>query len=458
MIDFERRKEKNIFNNGNKREESILTTEQTKILYDINDNQIKKIWKEINLIKCQIFNIVNKNNNESIKEEDSNNIILDEKRHLNGINKTFKDEILDYINKEIKKQLNNNNSNNYSINNKLSSINYNNNNILFEQEKEIQNINEKLLNHESYISSLNLNKLNKNEFNEKIILINHNIEELNKRVFSKTYNIDNNINEDDIIGKKNVFNQYDLNEIKKDINKNFEKVNLKILNELKNQASDIKNLYQEINNFNNTYLKNNIFTFNNDINNETIEEDNFNQDINYKKNDLSNKIYLIKEELRKKVDLEQLNYALKEQEKLNEILTSSSKICKLFWDSDDILINNKYIKWSYQNINTALDIFKWDMNTETIKILQKGVYRIVVGLIGLEKEKNIIIICGKNSFSDIDININMKKYGYIEKENVKYIEKYIAFNENTELKIALVDKNNNINYSEEAFLELKKII
>ena len=228
MIDFERRKEKNIFNNGNKREESILTTEQTKILYDINDNQIKKIWKEINLIKCQIFDIVNKNNNESIKEEDSNNIILDEKRHLNGINKTFKDEILDYINKEIKKQLNNNNSNNYSVNNKLSSINYNNNNILFEQEKEIQNINEKLLNHESYISSLNLNKLNKNEFNEKIILINHNIEELNKRVFSKTYNIDNNINEDDIIGKKNVFNQYDLNEIKKDINKNFEKVNLKI--------------------------------------------------------------------------------------------------------------------------------------------------------------------------------------------------------------------------------------
>ena len=100
MIDFERRKEKNIFNNGNKREESILTTEQTKILYDINDNQIKKIWKEINLIKCQIFDIVNKNNNESIKEEDSNNIILDEKRHLNGINKTFKDEILDYINKE----------------------------------------------------------------------------------------------------------------------------------------------------------------------------------------------------------------------------------------------------------------------------------------------------------------------------------------------------------------------
>ena len=227
---------------------------------------------------------------------------------------------------------------------------------------------------------------------------------------------------------------------------------------MKNQASDIKNLYQEINNFNNTYLKNNIFTFNNDINNETIEEDNFNQDINYKKNDLSNKIYLIKEELRKKVDLEQLNYALKEQEKLNEILTSSSKICKLFWDSDDILINNRYIKWSYQNINTALDIFKWDINTETIKILQKGVYRIVVGLIGLEKEKNIIIICGKNSFSDIDININMKKYGYIEKENVKYIEKYIACNEITELKIALVDKNNNINYSEEAFLELKKII
>ena len=34
----------------------------------------------------------------------------------------------------------------------------------------------------------------------------------------------------------------------------------------------------------------------------------------------------------------------------------------------------------------------------------------------------------------------------------------MAFIENTEIKIEIFDKNNNIDYSEEAFLELKKII
>ena len=237
----------------------------------------------------------------------------------------------------------------------------------------------------------------------------------------------------------------------------------KILDELKNQANDIKNLYQEINNFNCTYLKNNnCLNINKDFNNETDEniEDIVEQDKNnYNNKKISYIIYSIKEELSKKVDLEQLNYALKQQEKLNEVFTSSSKICKLCWDSDDILIDNKYIKWSYQNINTALDIFKWENNSETIKILQKGIYRVIVGLIGLENEKEIIMIYGDNSCDDKEIiNINKSKNDYNEKENVKYIEKYIACIENTELRIVLIDKNNNREMSEEAFIELKKII
>ena len=467
MIDFETRKEKNIFNNENKKEDLVLTTEQTNILFDITNNQIKNIWKEINRLKCQIYDIINKINNEPTQNEYNNNIMLNDNNKSIDIKKNLKDEILDYINKEIKKQININviNSNQSVNNNLMNANNFHKNNDTFKLEKQIQNINGKLFNHENYISSLNINKLNKNEFNEQIILINNNFKELNKRILPNPYNniSDNNINEDDIMGKKNIFNQYDLNEIKKELSQNFEKVNLKILNELKNQASDIKYLYQEINNFNCNYLKNNkCLNINKDINNQTDEniEVIFNQEKkNSNINKLSNLLYSIKEELSKKVDLEQLNYALKQQEKLNEVFSSSSKICKLCWDSDDILIDNKYIKWSYQNINTALDIFKWDNNSETIKILQKGIYRVIVGLIGLENEKDLKLIYGDNSFDDKDIiNINKPKSDYNEKENVKYIEKYIACIENTELRILLVDKNNNREFSEEAFVELKKII
>ena len=169
--------------------------------------------------------------------------------------------------------------------------------------------------------------------------------------------------------------------------------------------------------------------------------------INYNINKLSNIINTIEEELSKKVNLEQLNYVLKTQGKLNEALTSSSKVCRLYWNSDDDLMNNKYIKWSLQSINTALDVFKWDKNSEIIKILQKGVYRIVVGLIGLEKNEDIVIILNMNNSNN-----------YIDKGNINVIEKYIACVENTEIKISIYKDNNNYDFSEEAFLELKKII
>ena len=46
-----------------------------------------------------------------------------------------------------------------------------------------------------------------------------------------------------------------------------------------------------------------------------------------------------------------------------------------------------------------------------------------------------------------------------DKGNIKFIEKYFACVENTEIKICLVDnENGNNDISEEAFLELKKII
>ena len=75
MIDFETRKEKNIFNSIIQREDPILTTEQTNIINDIsikNDNQIKNIWNEINNLKYQISNILNQINKTSLGSEDNN--------------------------------------------------------------------------------------------------------------------------------------------------------------------------------------------------------------------------------------------------------------------------------------------------------------------------------------------------------------------------------------------------
>ena len=477
MIDFERRKEKNIFNSLVQREESILSTEQSKLLYEItikNDNKIKKLEKDINIIKPQIYDIydiLNQLKNGSL----NNDIIYKEEKmyNFNDIN-ILKNELLDYINIEIKKQLkehfkpmnNQNINNNDCINNKNISKKKRNKDV-FNYEDSIKNINKQLLEHKNSIISLELNKLDKKDFNDQIILINNNIDRFNN--MNITYNNTNdNINEDDINEKKYIFNRVDINKIKNEIINQFEKVNLKILNELKNQASDIKSLYQEIQNLSSKSLKSNFNTINNDFNDETIDniEKNLNlENIYYNINKMTNLLNSIEEELSKKVNLEQLNYALKTQGKLNEVLTSSSKICRLFWNSEDVLEKNKYIKWSTQNINTALDVFKWDGNSEIITILQKGIYKIVIGLIGLENNKNIVIIFDDNPIdkkkliANDNINIDYNNNYLVGKGIVKTIECYIKCFENTEIKIAIFDdKNNSKDFSEEAFIELKKII
>ena len=109
-------------------------------------------------------------------------------------------------------------------------------------------------------------------------------------------------------------------------------------------------------------------------------------------------------------------------------------------------------------------MFKWEVNTDTIKILQKGVYKIVVGLIGLDWDKDIKIIfnndiSSENEYENNNYNLNTEKNSGSDKGNIKFIEKYFACVENTEIKIWLLDNENyNNDISEEAFLELEKII
>ena len=456
MIDFEKRKEKNVLNSKIHQEECLLNTEQSKFIYEIsinNNNQIKDIQKEIHILKTQMCDILNIFNNKSIinkfKNKNNKTFVKEEKKIEDENN------LLEYINKEVKIQLNNKMD---VLNDKLNIFN---DNYKLELDNEIEIMKNELLNHEKLIMSLKNNKLDKTDFEENINIINNNFDKINEKVILSQ--LEKKENDIDIKNKNK--NSYldikDLKKIKQEIYTDFEKINLKILNELKNQAYDIKSLYQELQSNSKDNLKN-VLTTEEDISTENI----------YNNNKIINSIYKIEKELEKKVNLEQLNFALSAQSKLNEALNSTSQLCRMCWDSEGILLNNKYIQWSSQNINTALNIFKWETNSENILILQKGVYKIVVGLIGLESDKYIKIYFNDynqneetiNDFENNDIR-NPNNYNTIDwnsgndKGNVVFIEKYFACVENTEIKVCLIDnENNNKDTSEEAFLELNKII
>ena len=455
MIDFEKRKEKNILNSQMRQEETLLNTEQSKFLYEItfsNTNQIKDLQKEIHILKTQMCDILNIFNDKTIlnklKNKSNKYLFKKEEKHEE------KDELLKSINKEITNQLNENIE---LLNNKLVLFT---NEYKSELENEINQIKNELMSHDKLLISLKNDKLDKVYFNENILDFKNNFDKLNRKIIQNQTFIKSN--GDDIINNKNksvILDSKDLKKFKKEIYSDFEKINLKILNELKNQAYDIKSLYQELQNNSKINIKNSINT----------EDDVFNENFNYSK--IIRIINSMEEELSKKVNLEHLNYALNAQSKLNEALNSTSQICRMCWDSEGILTENKYIKWSSQNINTALNIFKWTSNLDTIKILKKGVYKIVIGLIGLEYDKSIKVCFNDiNNNYEIDYgknNIIGNKYKYNiddwnngnDKGNIKFIEKYFACVENTEIKICLVDNENcNNDISEEAFLELKKII
>ena len=458
MIDFEKRKEKSVLNSQIHQEECLLNTEQSKFIYEIsmnNNNQIKNIQKEIHILKTQMCDILNIFNDKSVinkfKNKNNKTLVKEEKKIDDDNN------IKEFIIKEIKTQLNNNME---ILNNKLNIFN---DEYKSELDNEIEMMKNELINHEKLIMSLKNNKLDKVDFDENINIINNNFDKINEKVLS--LQLEKKENDDDIKNKNKNSNLEikDLKKIKQEIYADFEKINLKILNELKNQAYDIKSLYQELQSNTKDSIKNALTT-----------EDDISSDNIYNNNKILNSIYKIEKELEKKVNIEHLNFALSAQSKLNEALNSTCQICRMCWDSEGILLNNKYILWSSQNINTALNIFKWETNSENILILQKGVYKIVVGLIGLENDKYIKIYFNDynkneetiNDYENNDIrNLNNNNYYNTiewnsgnEKGNVIFIEKYFACVENTEIKVCLIDtENNNKDISEEAFLELNKI-
>lgn len=245
------------------------------------------------------------------------------------------------------------------------------------------------------------------------------------------------------------FMKQELITLKNEINTDFEKINNKILSELQNQANDIKQLYTEL------HTSNTLNCIPSNMSNQSEND--------YTR--LQNIIYQIDQEVSKKANIEQLNYALEAQAKINDAFCSANKMARWSWGDEGIVNDNGIIIWTIQNINTSLDVFSWETDSETIYVNIKGIYKVSAGLLcNGEKEKKIFI----NINNETVITSEGKKD---EEDGIISIEKFLALGDEAKIQIGvLTEKNNKINKEDdiklninnecnaEAFFEIQKII
>ena len=470
-----------INNNSNNilsNDENNMNNSYLNKIIEIKEDIKNDLMKDINNLLIAQKNEM-KENFENFKKEievyNENNINKNKIFEINDNLETLNQQL---IKKDMEKNnledviLNKINNDKIEVNNITNNINKRLDNFDLDFDRLVQSLKNQFSTNANTLNQLEQTKVNITDFENKIILMNQNFEKINKKlsfIDLQDKNIFNKkkINKIDTNDKDNIIYEFEKNfqSLKNEIYDDIEKINLKILNELKNQANDIKLLFQK-------------FQFYEESNRTISNKD---RDINfdYLKNvslenstDNSNKmniISLLDSELSKKANLDQLNFALETQSRLNEAFSSASRICRFCWDSEGLLKDDKFIIWSIQNINTALDVFKWENNSENITIIKNGVYKIVFGLIGLEKNKNfgisfnddenLVMSTNNNSTNDLENENDINN----EKGNVKYLEQYIACAENTKIK-AIIFENINTNTefkddnSEEAFLEISKII
>ena len=446
--------------------ELILTTQQNQ--NKLNEDDIKLLIKsEINKVLKEKFTKLNDDiiniKTENIEYGKNIDDIIEQQKKLSNQFYSIKDE--SYCNSKrenskdfeniIKRQLQKDKN---EIKNSIEEINIKTENYFNEINKRIndfdldfdrliESLKTQFQSVSETITQIDKNKINIKEF-EKILKI-HNLDKnqqsnnnknINNYSQIKNYNNNNNNNQNNIM-------KSELIQLRNEINSDFEKINIKILTELQNQGNDIKNLYQELHELD--LIKNsNILNLTNQINEN-------NQNINYNEENISlNNIFnSIENELSKKANIEQLNYALETQAKINDAFCSANRTAKWSW-SNDGLLKNKFIIWSIQNINTALDLFIWENESNSIVVSNKGIYKIVVGLISIDNKDNFNVLINDEIVFESEFERN--SISELNQNNIiLYIDKYIALIDNSRIQIKI---NSESECNGEAFIEITKII
>lgn len=118
------------------------------------------------------------------------------------------------------------------------------------------------------------------------------------------------------------------------------------------------------------------------------------------KSSLNSIIAGIKEELDIKANEEELTASLMQQKRINSVLCGLNIIGKWKWTSGNL--NNAWIKWEHQVVNTALDNFYWEKNINYITIRDQGTYQIECTIFEKGTKPCIrILVDGKEVIGDV---------------------------------------------------------
>ena len=420
------------------------------VLIELDNNKIdsqvlNKVTEDIN----KGINKILDNNNEDLKNDLNDNInklknLDDEYKRVNEQEK----QRLDSLIKTLDTKIENISDKNIELDTKLSSLSVNN------KLEEIVN---------DLISTINKDKLDNNT----------NINNLNKSMKSlyNEYNVLKNTVNNELSVKPNLS---DLTELLQN------KVDYKTLNSTLYELDKLKEKIEEntikidnnnnnninTNNYNNkrsmTEYSNNstIFTpaLNKDIDNLKYEisqiKDSLIMKVDFKElkdylkgkvdvNDINKALTMINEDLNSKVDNNQYQKTLKNQNDINKLICNDYIMGK--WISTNNEIINGNIKWNIQSVNSSPDNFSWDNNNYFISIRNKGIYQIEFILFIDRKENmnfypNVMIVIDNSIIKGFN---NMENEIYDEKIALKFKE-YININERSRLSIS-ISRNNSIN-------------
>ena len=420
------------------------------VLIELDNNKIdsqvlNKVTEDIN----KGINKILDNNNEDLKNDLNDNLnklknLDDEYKRVNEQEK----QRLDSLIKTLDTKIENISDKNIELDTKLSSLSVNN------KLEEIVN---------DLISTINKDKLDNNT----------NINNLNKSMKSlyNEYNVLKNTVNNELSVKPNLS---DLTELLQN------KVDYKTLNSTLYELDKLKEKIEEntikidnnnnnninTNNYNNkrsmTEYSNNstIFTpaLNKDIDNLKYEisqiKDSLIMKVDFKElkdylkgkvdvNDINKALTMINEDLNSKVDNNQYQKTLKNQNDINKLICNDYIMGK--WISTNNEIINGNIKWNIQSVNSSPDNFSWDNNNYFISIRNKGIYQIEFILFIDRKENmnfypNVMIVIDNSIIKGFN---NMENEIYDEKIALKFKE-YININERSRLSIS-ISRNNSIN-------------